>query len=75
MNVSDCHIILLYNDDSHIKHGSEQDILAVQCTVATSRSLYEALVNLGYSSTLMAVRDSLEDLSANAWRNFLPRKH
>ena len=63
MNVSDYHIILLYNDDSHIKHGSEQDILAVQCTVATSRSLYGALVNLGYSSTLMAVRDSLEDLA------------
>ena len=73
MKTTDLHIILLYNDDSHIKHGSPQDLLAVQCTVATSRGLHEALVSLGYSSTLLAVHDSLEELAANL-ENFSPKK-
>jgi D-alanine-D-alanine ligase len=73
MNTTDLHIILLYNDDSHIKHGSTQDLLAVQCTVATSRGLHEALIQLGYSTSLLAVRDSLEELAAHL-EEFSPKK-
>lgn len=56
-------IILLYNDDSHIKHGSPEDMLAIQMTVATTRSLHETLVGLGYATSMMVVQDSLEVLS------------
>jgi D-alanine-D-alanine ligase len=71
MSADKTQIVLLYNDDAHIRHGTSQDLLAIQCTVATSRHLYEILVGLGYSTTLIAVRDSLDAL-ALALRDFSP---
>src|SRR5512137_1155710 len=71
MSADKTQIVLLYNDDSNIKHGPSQDLLAIQCTVATSRHLYEILVELGYATTLIAVRDSLDAL-AQALRDFSP---
>lgn len=58
-------IILLYNDDSHIKHGSPEDLIAIQGTVTASRHLHETLRGLGYATELLSVQDSLQDLSRN----------
>jgi D-alanine-D-alanine ligase len=63
MSRDDFQIILLYNDDSHIRHGSPQDLLAVQCTVTTTHLLNKTLLDLGYPTTMIAVRDSLEALA------------
>jgi D-alanine-D-alanine ligase len=56
-------IALLYNDDSHVKNGNPQELLAVQFTVTTTQYLYEALVSLGYPTEKIAVRGSLEELT------------
>ena len=39
-------LLLLYNDDSQVRHGSPQDLLAVQSTVETAHQLYDALASL-----------------------------
>ncbi len=54
---------LLYNDDSHIRHGGPQDSAAIQSTVATSQGLYQAMLDLGYPAVLVPVRDSLDEVA------------
>jgi D-alanine-D-alanine ligase len=64
-------IALLYNDDSQIKNGDPQELLAVQYTVTTTQNLYDALASLGYPTERIAVRGSLEEL-AQALRGHSP---
>jgi D-alanine-D-alanine ligase len=63
MSAGNFSIVLLYNDDSHVKCGDPHEILAVQYTVTTANHLHTALVGLGYSTEKIAVRDSLDDLA------------
>lgn len=71
MSAGSFKIALLYNDDSQVKNGNSQEILAVQYTVTTTHHLYEALVSLGYPTEKIAVRGSLEEL-ARALRRHSP---
>jgi D-alanine-D-alanine ligase len=64
MSANKYEIVLLFNDDTHGKSSNPLDDVAVQSTVATTNSLYKALLSLGYSTRRIAVRDSLEVLSS-----------
>ncbi len=63
MSAKKVHIVLLYNDDSQVQHGNRLDDVAVQSTVATTTYIYTALIGLGYPTSQVAVRDSLETLA------------
>jgi D-alanine-D-alanine ligase len=55
-------IAILFNDDIQVTRGEAQDLTAIQGTVTTAQSVYEALTSLGYATVKIAVRDSLEEL-------------
>jgi len=62
MNDWNFRVAILYNEDGQISRGDPQDLLAVQFTITTAQTIYEALTGLGYPILKIAVRDSLEEL-------------
>ncbi|MCS7010068.1 MAG: ATP-grasp domain-containing protein [Anaerolineales bacterium] len=56
------HIVLLYNEDTEILHGAPTDSIAVQSTVATAESVFQALLELEYPVYKAAIRESLEEI-------------
>lgn len=63
MNTYRFKIALLFNEDTCIKQGDPQEILAVQYTATTARHVFDALSELGYRAEKIAVRNSLEELA------------
>jgi D-alanine-D-alanine ligase len=55
-------VAILFNDDIQVTRGEAQDLTAIQGTVTTAQSVYEALTSLGYATVKIAVKDSLEEL-------------
>jgi len=64
--MDDCHfqIAILYNDDIQVTRGEAQDLTAIQGTVTTAQSVFDALTGLGYATVKIAVRDSLDELES-----------
>lgn len=72
MNLAaDLRVIVLYNEETEVAYGEPRDIIALQCTRAVARLIYEALEERGYLVTLLAVRESLRELR-QALKEFSP---
>ena len=61
-------VAILYNKDCQVTRGDPQDLLAIQCTITATHSLYKALTSLGYPVVKIPVEDDLDDLE----RRLLP---
>lgn len=54
-------IVLLYNEDSSVKHGEPNENLAVQSTITTAEHVYAALLELGWQVEKVAVHGSAKE--------------
>ncbi len=73
MDDDDCHrnalqIGILYNTETGTVRGEPQDIIALQETENTAQGIYQSLSTLGYTTSKIAVRDSLAELRATLSR-------
>ena len=64
-------VAILYNNDAQIARGDPQDLLAIQCTIAATRNIHEALTNQGLQVVQIPVTDSLEDLKGRLVAMFI----
>lgn len=73
MDAEDSLIALVYNQEDEIPKGEAQDLVALQYTIKTATSIYEALGRLGYPTVMVPARNDLEafarDLSQYSPRN------
>jgi D-alanine-D-alanine ligase len=63
MDTEDSLIALIYNQEEEIVKGDAQDLIALQYTIKTATSIYEALKRLGYPTVMVPVRNDLESLA------------
>jgi D-alanine-D-alanine ligase len=59
---NDLEIAILYNSETGTVRGEPQDIIALQETEDTAQGIHDALSSLGYKTTKIAVRSSLDEL-------------
>ena len=73
MDTDDSLIALVYNEEEEVLKGDSQDLVALQCTIKTASSIYEALLRLGYPTVMVPAKNDLEsfarDLSQYSPRN------
>jgi D-alanine-D-alanine ligase len=55
-------IAILYNSETGTVRGAPQDIIALQETECTAQGIYDTLSSLGYITTKIAVKASLDEL-------------
>ena len=55
-------VAILFNKDRQVTRGNPQDLLAIQCTITATQSLFKALTSLGYQVVKIPVRGNLEQL-------------
>jgi D-alanine-D-alanine ligase len=55
-------VAILYNKDDQVTKGDPQDLLAIQCTIKATQSLYKALSSLDYPVVKIPVSGSLDEL-------------
>jgi D-alanine-D-alanine ligase len=64
MDIEDSLIALVYNEEEEVQKGESQDLVALQYTIKTASSIYEALRRLGYPTVMVPAKNELErDLS------------
>jgi D-alanine-D-alanine ligase len=73
MDIEDSLIALVYNEEEEVQKGESQDLVALQYTIKTASSIYEALRRLGYPTVMVPAKNDLEsfarDLSQYSPRN------
>lgn len=73
MDTEDSLIALIYNEEDEVPKGETQDLVALQGTIKTASSIYEALRRLGYATIMVPARNNIEafarDLSQHSPHN------
>ena len=62
--MGEAHIVVLYNQETKLARGEEKDLIALQDTITTTNYICNALLSLGYQTSLISVVDSLDDLAS-----------
>jgi len=57
------HIVVLFNHETKLARGEGKDLIALQDTISTTHYICNALISLGYQTSLISVTDSLADLA------------
>ena len=63
MDTEDSLIALVYNEEEEVLKGDSQDLVALQGTIKTASSIYEALCRLGYPTVMVSAKNDLESLA------------
>lgn len=73
MDTDDSLIALIFNEEDEVLKGDSQDLVALQGTIKTASSIYEALRRLGYPTVMVPAKNDLDafahDLSQYSPRN------
>jgi D-alanine-D-alanine ligase len=63
MDIEDSLIALVYNEEEEVQKGESQDLVALQYTIKTASSIYEALRRLGYPTVMVPAKNELESFA------------
>ena len=63
MDTEDSLIALVYNEEEEVQKGDSQDLVALQYTIKTASSIYEALRRLGYPTVMVPAKNDLESFA------------